>query len=56
MLALARQRGWEITASNDDDGVALAVEEVLRHAPALQHAEGNREEQVAAAAVVEFAQ
>jgi Cof subfamily protein (haloacid dehalogenase superfamily) len=56
ILALARQRGWEITASNDDDGVALAVEEVLRQAPALQDAEGNSEEQVAAAAVVEFAQ
>jgi len=56
MLALARQQGWAITASNDDDGVALAVEEVLRQAPRLQHGQGNREEQVAAAAVVEFAQ
>jgi len=36
--------------------VALAVEEVLRQAPRLQHGQGNREEQVAAAAVVEFAQ
>ena len=56
ILALARRRGWEITASNDDDGVALAVEEVVRQAPALQDAEGNSEEQGAAAAVVEFAQ
>ena len=56
ILALARQRGWEITASNDDDGVALAVEEVVRQAPALQRAEGNSEQQAAAAAVVEFAQ
>ena len=56
ILALARRRGWEITASNDDDGVALAVEEVLRQAPGSQDAEGNSEEQVAAAAVVEFAQ
>jgi Cof subfamily protein (haloacid dehalogenase superfamily) len=56
ILALAGQRGWEITASNDDDGVALAVEEALRQASALQDAEGNSEEQVAAAAVVEFAQ
>ena len=56
ILALAGQRGWEITASNDDDGVAQAVEEVLRQDPASQHAEGNSEEQVAAAAVVEFAQ
>ena len=29
ILALAQRRGWELTASNDDDGVALAVEEVL---------------------------
>jgi len=29
---------------------------VLRQDPASQHAEGNSEEQVAAAAVVEFAQ
>ncbi len=56
ILALARRRGWEITASNDDDGVALAVEEVLRQASGPQHAEGNSEEQVAAAAMVEFAQ
>ena len=56
ILALARQRGWEITASNDDDGVALAVEEVLRQAPAIQSTEGNSEEGVACAAVVEFAQ
>jgi Cof subfamily protein (haloacid dehalogenase superfamily) len=56
ILALARRQGWEITASNDDDGVAQAVEEVLRQDPASQHAEGNSEEQVAAAAVVEFAQ
>jgi Cof subfamily protein (haloacid dehalogenase superfamily) len=56
ILALARQRGWEITASNDDDGVALAVEEVLRQVPASQDAEGNSEEQVAATAMVEFAQ
>jgi Cof subfamily protein (haloacid dehalogenase superfamily) len=56
ILALARQRGWEITASNDDDGVALAVEEVLCQATAMQDAEGNSEEQAAGAAVVEFAQ
>ena len=55
ILALARSRGWEITASNDDDGVALAVEDVLRHA-AMQDAEGNGEEVVAGSPVVEFAQ
>jgi Cof subfamily protein (haloacid dehalogenase superfamily) len=56
ILALARRRGWEITASNDDDGVAVAVEEVLRQTSAFQDAEGNSEEQAARAAVVEFAQ
>jgi hypothetical protein len=54
--ALARSRGWEITASNDDDGVALAVEDVLRHAAAMQDAEGNGEEVVAGSPVIEFAQ
>jgi hydroxymethylpyrimidine pyrophosphatase-like HAD family hydrolase len=56
VLALARRRGWEITASNDDDGVALAVEEVVRRAPARQDAEGNGDEAIAGSTVVEFAQ
>jgi Cof subfamily protein (haloacid dehalogenase superfamily) len=56
ILALARRRGWEITASNDDDGVALAVEDVLRQNPTLQDAECNSEEQAAGVAMVEFAQ
>jgi Cof subfamily protein (haloacid dehalogenase superfamily) len=56
VLALARRRGWEITASNDDDGVALAVEEVVRRAPAMQDAEGNGDEAIAGSTVVEFAQ
>jgi Cof subfamily protein (haloacid dehalogenase superfamily) len=55
ILALAQSRGWEITASNDDDGVALAVEEVLRQA-AMQDAEGNGEDEVVGNPVVEFAQ
>jgi hydroxymethylpyrimidine pyrophosphatase-like HAD family hydrolase len=56
VLALAARRGWELTASNDDDGVALAVEEVLRQAPATQDAEGNGDKDIAGSAVVEFAQ
>jgi Cof subfamily protein (haloacid dehalogenase superfamily) len=32
-LEIARQRGWEITASNDEDGVGLAVESVLARTP-----------------------
>ena len=36
ILALARRRGWEVTASNDDDGVALAIEEVLRQTHAAR--------------------
>ena len=54
VLALARDRGWELTASNDQDGVALAVEEVLRSV--TQDAEGNSEEEIAASPMVQFAQ
>jgi Cof subfamily protein (haloacid dehalogenase superfamily) len=53
---LAQRRGWEITASNDDDGVALAVEEVLRGRPENQDAEGNGDEAIADSSVVQFAQ
>jgi Cof subfamily protein (haloacid dehalogenase superfamily) len=56
ILALALRRGWEVTASNDDDGVALAVEEVVRRALATQDADGNGDEVIAGNAVVEFAQ
>jgi Cof subfamily protein (haloacid dehalogenase superfamily) len=56
VLALAMRRGWEVTASNDDDGVALAVEEVVRQTLAKRDAEGNGEEEIAGNAVVEFAQ
>jgi hypothetical protein len=54
--ALARESGWELTASNDEDGVALAVEEVLRQAEAMQDIEGNGEEVIAGCPVVQFAQ
>jgi Cof subfamily protein (haloacid dehalogenase superfamily) len=56
ILALALRRGWEVTASNDDDGVALAVEEVVRRALAAQDADGNGDGAIAGNAVVEFAQ
>jgi Cof subfamily protein (haloacid dehalogenase superfamily) len=56
VLALAVRRGWEVTASNDDDGVALAVEEVVRQNLAKRDAEGNGDEEIAGNAVVEFAQ
>jgi hydroxymethylpyrimidine pyrophosphatase-like HAD family hydrolase len=56
VLSLAMRRGWEITASNNDDGVALAVEEVVRHTLAKQDAEGNGDQVIAGDAVVEFAQ
>jgi hydroxymethylpyrimidine pyrophosphatase-like HAD family hydrolase len=56
VLSLAMRRGWEITASNNDDGVALAVEEVVRHTLARQKAQGNGDQVIAGSAVVEFAQ
>jgi Cof subfamily protein (haloacid dehalogenase superfamily) len=56
VLALARKRGWAVTATNDDDGVAQAIEELLRQAPATQGAEGNSVEAIAGSPVVEFAQ
>jgi Cof subfamily protein (haloacid dehalogenase superfamily) len=56
MLALAERGGWEVTASNDEDGVAVAVEEVLRQRSTTQDAEGNGIEEIANSPVVEFAQ
>jgi Cof subfamily protein (haloacid dehalogenase superfamily) len=56
ILSLAMRQGWEVTASNDDDGVALAVEEVIRQTLAKRDAEGNGVEEIAGNAVVEFAQ
>jgi Cof subfamily protein (haloacid dehalogenase superfamily) len=56
VLSLAMRRGWEITASNNDDGVALAVEEVVRQTLAKQDAEGNGDQVIAGNAMVEFAQ
>jgi Cof subfamily protein (haloacid dehalogenase superfamily) len=53
---LAQRRGWEITASNDDDGVAQAVEEVVRRRAENQDAEGNPDEAIADSRVVQFAQ
>jgi Cof subfamily protein (haloacid dehalogenase superfamily) len=56
VLALAVRPGWEVTASNDDDGVALAVEEAVRQTLAKRDVEGNGVEEIAGNAVVEFAQ
>jgi Cof subfamily protein (haloacid dehalogenase superfamily) len=56
MLALAESAGWDVTASNDEDGVAVAVEEVLRQRSAMQDADGNGAEEIAGSPVVEFAQ
>ena len=54
--ALAERRGWQVTASNDEDGVALAIEEVLRRQAGEKDAEGNEEEAIACSHVVQFAQ
>jgi hydroxymethylpyrimidine pyrophosphatase-like HAD family hydrolase len=56
VLALAPSRGWELTASNDEDGVALVIEEVLRQQAGGQDAEGNGNQEVADGPMVEFAQ
>jgi HAD superfamily hydrolase (TIGR01484 family) len=56
VLSLAMRRGWEITASNNDDGVALAVEEVVRQTLAKRDAKGNGDQEIADNAMVEFAQ
>jgi len=56
VLTLAMRRGWQITTSNNDDGVALAVEEVVRQTLAKQDSEGNGDQEIADNAVVEFAQ
>ena len=56
VLALVESRGWELTASNDDDGVALAIEKVLRCQVRVQDAEGNGNREVVGSPVVEFAQ
>jgi hypothetical protein len=45
-----------VTASNDEDGVALAIEEVLRQRAEEQDAEGNGEEVISCSHVVQFAQ
>jgi Cof subfamily protein (haloacid dehalogenase superfamily) len=56
VLELAKSRGWELTASNDNDGVALAIEEVLRQQSGRQDAEGNGDREIAVSPVVQFAQ
>jgi Cof subfamily protein (haloacid dehalogenase superfamily) len=51
LLLLSQQRGWEIAASNDEDGVAQSIEELLR-----QDDQGNEVDKNAGSTVVEFAQ
>jgi Cof subfamily protein (haloacid dehalogenase superfamily) len=51
LLLLSQQRGWEIAASNDEDGVAQSIEELLR-----QDDQGNEVDKNASSTVVEFAQ
>jgi hydroxymethylpyrimidine pyrophosphatase-like HAD family hydrolase len=54
--SLAQRRGWQVTASNDEDGVAVAIEELLRRQSPEQDADGNGEEAITASGVVQFAQ
>jgi Cof subfamily protein (haloacid dehalogenase superfamily) len=53
---LAKRRGWSLTSSNDEDGVAVVIEDLLRQRAVRQHAEGNAMDEMATAAMVEFAQ
>ncbi len=48
ILSFAHRNGWQTTASNDEDGVALAVEEVVRQTT-------QKVDKDVAATVVEFA-
>jgi len=50
--SVAERRGWQVTASNDEDGVAVAIEELLRR----QDTQGNGEEAITGSHVVQFAQ
>ena len=56
MLARAKARGWALTASNDADGVALAVEGVIQELQTSARDEGNPEAREAGLSMVEFAQ
>ncbi len=57
MLARARNRGWAVTASNDEDGVAQAIEAVLlTQTKGSADDEGGRDALNAGLSVVEFAQ
>jgi hypothetical protein len=56
VLALAEIRGWQRTASNDDDGVALAIEALLHRQGGTRDYEGNPNNKVPGSSVVEFAQ
>jgi hydroxymethylpyrimidine pyrophosphatase-like HAD family hydrolase len=56
VLALAEIRGWQRTASNDDDGVALAIEALLHRQGSTRDYEGNPGDEVPGSSVVEFAQ
>ena len=53
---LAACRGWSLTASNDEDGVALAIEKILRRRSIAEDAAGNEGEVIGARSMVEFAQ
>ena len=53
---LAARRGWSLTASNDEDGVALAIEGLLLRRAVGHPADGNAIDEMADAAMVEFAQ
>ena len=55
MLAMAQKRGWEITASNDQDGVALAVEWAVGEAAQASAADSNPDQAESEDTILEWA-
>ena len=56
MLAIAKRRGWELTATNDEDGVAVAIEQLLGQVALGSESESNSQAGIPGCNLVEFAQ
>lgn len=56
MLAIAKRRGWELTATNDEDGVAVVIEQLLGQVALGSESESNSQAGIPGCSLVEFAQ